>query len=380
MICHYAVLRVETMLQSYLRPDESVDPVVDALEADPAVAGVFVLATDADSAHASALAARLGDSSLVAFGGAFPQIIAEGTRHETGTLLLGLREAPDVTVIEGLSDPGVDLDVQLPDLLGTGYRTAFVLADAFATRTEALVQSLFAAYGVEVTILGGGAGSLSMEQGPCLLTDDGWVADAAVLAATRATGSLGVSHGWQEFAGPFRVTDADGPVVRLIGDRPAFEVYRDVLEDDIEGELTAENFFEVAKSYPFGLSRFEAEKIVRDPFEPTDDGGIRCFGDVPAGSFVHVLRGDPDALIIAAGQAADAARTDAPSDGTTLFFDCISRVLYLGDEFDREIAAVAPENDPPLVGALTIGEIANSGREFLELYNKTAVVGVVGGL
>jgi hypothetical protein len=369
------------MEQTYVPPDSPVGPALKTLEAHPKVSGLLVLGTDAAGPHATDLADRLADSPLTAFGGAFPQVIADGTAREAGTLFLGLREAPDVTLVEGLSDPSANFDAQLPDLLVEGYRTAFVFADAFATGTDALVGALFDAYGVEITILGGGAGSLSMEQAPCLLTEDGWAEDAAVVAATRAAGSVGVSHGWQEFAGPFRVTDADGPVVQLLGDQPAVGAYREFVEPDIGRKLTADNFFQVAKSYPFGLSRFEAEKIVRDPFELTDDGGIRCFGEVPAGSFVHVLKGEPDSLVAAAREAAAVARESASTaGGEALFFDCISRVLYLGDEFDRELAAVEEGDARPLVGALTIGEIANSGREFLELYNKTAVVGVVEGL
>jgi hypothetical protein len=57
-----------------------------------------------------------------------------------------------------------------------------------------------------------------------------------------------------------------------------------------------------------------------------------------------------------------------------ILIDCISRVLFLGKEFEKEIQAVYQE-DIPLIGALTLGEIANSGRDYLEFYNKTAVVG-----
>jgi hypothetical protein len=48
----------------------------------------------------------------------------------------------------------------------------------------------------------------------------------------------------------------------------------------------------------------------------------------------------------------------------------------LEDRFGEEIEAVYRESTP-LVGALTIGEIANSGRDYLEFYNKTSVVAVL---
>jgi len=58
-----------------------------------------------------------------------------------------------------------------------------------------------------------------------------------------------------------------------------------------------------------------------------------------------------------------------------LFIDCISRVLFLDDSFPLELQAVH-ERQLPLIGALTIGEIANSGKDYLDFYNKTAVVGM----
>jgi hypothetical protein len=49
-------------------------------------------------------------------------------------------------------------------------------------------------------------------------------------------------------------------------------------------------------------------------------------------------------------------------------------VLYLEDKFERELSAVKTD-DTPMIGALTIGEIANDGYGHLDYYNKTAVVG-----
>ena len=61
-------------------------------------------------------------------------------------------------------------------------------------------------------------------------------------------------------------------------------------------------------------------------------------------------------------------------NGFHMFIDCISRVLFLEKDFEKELAAVY---DPkyPLFGALTIGEIANNKHDYLEFYNKTSVVG-----
>jgi len=62
--------------------------------------------------------------------------------------------------------------------------------------------------------------------------------------------------------------------------------------------------------------------------------------------------------------------------GLHIFMDCISRVLFLGAGFEEELEAVVQDN-LPMVGACTIGEIANCGTEFLEYYNKTAVMAVL---
>ncbi len=60
-----------------------------------------------------------------------------------------------------------------------------------------------------------------------------------------------------------------------------------------------------------------------------------------------------------------------------LLIDYISRVLFLENDFDKEIAEVFQEN-MQLIGALPLGEISNSGKDYLELYNKTCVVGILG--
>jgi hypothetical protein len=249
--------------------------------------------------------------------------------------------------------------------------------DGFSQRISALIDSLFNFFGLEVNYLGGGCGSLSFKQKPCLFTNEGLIADSAILATVGTTSGIGVSHGWTSVRGPFKVTESDRNTILSLDWQPAFSIYRRVVEEAARCEFTETNFFELAKCYPFGIKRLGGEMIVRDPFIVKDNGALVCVGEVPVESYVDILTGDESSLVNAAGKAL-ALSLDAyhgPADKKIiLFIDCISRVLFLGKDFEKEIQAVYQEGTP-LIGALTLGEIANSGKEYLEFFNKTAVVG-----
>jgi hypothetical protein len=354
---------------------ECVIETMVALDGDPSVRGIAVFVADG-LAGRSSLDSTLRRLSTTVFGGVFPRVIHRGEAHETAAVVAGLAVEPRVTVVSDLDDPKTDVAATLPDAAPRDG-TAFVFVDAHASRVEHLVGSLFDAYGVTLNYVGGGAGSLDAPEAPCLLTGDGLLADAAVVATVDLSTDVGVRHGWEAIAGPLRVTAAEGRTVHELDGERAFSAYREIVGEELGPAETVdvERFFEVARRYPFGIARLEGERIVRDPFE-LDDGSITCFGDVPDGEFLHVLCGDTESLVAAASAAHTAVDGDAAE---VLFFDCISRVLFLGDEFHRELDAVGGP-DEPTIGALTIGEIANDGEGHLDYYNKTAVVAAIDGL
>ena len=84
-------------------------------------------------------------------------------------------------------------------------------------------------------------------------------------------------------------------------------------------------------------------------------------------------------LIKAAGEAHQESIASFTGSAITsvLVVDCISRVLFLQEHFENELTAMNI-GEKNLVGVLSIGEIANSGKDYLELYNKTCVVGMLG--
>lgn len=337
------------------------------------VAGLLVLVAADGVPDESVLTPVLRELSVPIFGGFFPGVLYEGQRYSSGAVVVSLREPPKTTVITELSDPETDIRANLRDSVAApDETTAFVFVDGYASRIDALVQRLFESYGVECRFLGGGAGSLSDEETACLITNDGVLSDAAILATVEIPSRIGVSHGWRDVDGPFRINEADGTTLSVLDSESAFSVYRRVIEADADTGLTRDNFFEIAKSYPFGISRLHGEKIVRDPFDVGPDGSITCFGNLPEGEYLHVLTGSASSLVSAARAATETA-TGGDQSGPILAFDCISRALYLEDEFQTELAAIGGPTDP-IIGALTIGEIANDAEGLLQFYNKTVVV------
>lgn len=346
------------------------------------VASLLVLACDENGYTPADLDPALLACSIPIAGGIFPQLLLGRERMETGFIVVGLESPLQVTTIGGLSDPSTDFEAELEALeVGLGNtRTVMVFVDGLSRRISALVEELFAVFGLETNYIGGGAGSLSFEKRPCLFSNAGLLQDSAVLAFAEFDSSIGVSHGWQVLDGPFEVTEAHSNAVASLDWQPAYDVYREVVEDHIGPVFAGSEFFEIAKSYPFGISKLGAEKIVRDPIALGGANEIICVGEVPNQAFVHILSGEPDSLIAAAGEALRKSVEGFKGESGSraiLLIDCISRFLFLGEDFDRELEAVSIDEDTPTFGALTLGEIANNKKDYLEFYNKTVVVGTL---
>ena len=342
---------------------------------------ILILACDANGFTKKSIDPILLQSNMPIIGGIFPYIIYNTEKYKKGTLFIRLDDMMDIHIINDISQKNYDqLDKAMEEQLDgfdESIKTMFVLVDGLAKNIGTSVNVLFDNYGLEVNYIGGGTGSLSFEQKPSLFTNQGLLKDAFVYGYSQCQSSIGVCHGWRSISGPYQVTKSTGTKVQELDYKPAFEVYKNVIKEYASKTITQENFFDIAKFFPFGLNSITDEKIVRDPIVLNGTEMI-CVGDVEEGSYIDILYGDSDNLIKAARFAADASFEKMNfKDGCTLFIDCISRVLVLEEEFENEIQAVN-RKDRELVGALTFGEIANSGRDYLAFYNKTSVVGNIG--
>ncbi len=325
------------------------------------------------------LMTALNETSCQYIGGLFPKLIFDDALIDQGVVVTQLQGLQKIHIARGLAAGSYDLEKH-PVALGSDY-CVFTLVDGLASGISGFLSELYRSYGSEIRYFGGGAGSLSLQQAPCLFSREGFLQDAAIYCLLNQSTHLGVKHGWEKLGGPFVATKTSANVVEEINWRPAFEVYREVVEADYGASFDSQPFFDIAKGYPFGMVREGSECVVRDPIAVNDDGHLICVGEVPENTFLDVLKGKNQELIAAAEQAAKIAADQAKQPAAAMVIDCISRVLFLDDNFEQEVKAVTKalqDNgvQPTMRGALTLGEISSFGEGFLEFFNKTTVVGL----
>lgn len=344
---------------------------------------LLILSCDGNDYTPDQLDPVLKGLSVPVIGGLFPVVLHGSKQLNRGSVVVAMDQRADIYHVSGMSASDIDFEDVLDELVveDDNLKTLMVFVDGLSQRISSFIDALYAIFGLEINYVGGGAGSLSLKQKPCIITNDGLKEDAAVLAAFTMESSVGVSHGWTTVSGPYKVTESERNVIKTLDWKPAFEIYREVVEAHSGNRFVALPFFEIAKAYPFGIAKMGAERIVRDPLTLDGDRNLICVGEVSEGVYVDILHGNRNDLIEAAGLALGKAKKNFPPDATPglgLFIDCVSRVLFLEDDFSSELEAVVGR-EIDFVGVCSLGEIANSGKDYLEFYNKTAVVAFLEG-
>jgi hypothetical protein len=283
-------------------------------------------------------------------------------------------------VIKDLADFEGDFPA---NFISKSAQTLLILNDGLADNIPLLLETLYEISSQEMTFIGGGAGSLKNIGQPSLFTGDDLFAGGAIIAVLEDYLSVGVNHGWQPISDLAIASTVDRRTLRSINWQPAFEYYRNIIEKDTGIKLTADNFLEKAKSYPLGIFGYDGEIILRVAISVDDQNNILLGSEIPQNSMLIISKGYPEKLIEAAGMAAEQARAAFETrreitPQNALVIDCITRVLFLEDRFEEELGLIQARAGEGVVlsGFLSLGEIASTGDKFIELYNKTVVIGM----
>jgi hypothetical protein len=344
-----------------------------AIQSDYDIKALLLFASDNNKLSVSEMQSALNLNHKPLLGGIFPEIIADGERKETGFLIIPLHEQLDVAVFEKKEwekSAGTRFEEWISNCnLEIGSVLCFY--NALWPQKTSFMKDMYNALGPMVHYLGGGAGSLSFESFPCVFANRQIAEHAAVIGLMENAVSIGVAHGWHPITEAIKVTETKGNSIISLNWKPAFEVYKTTVEEHSGRHITEENFFDMAKAYPLGLVRLDDEMIIRDPFA-AKNGVIYILDEAPEGEYIRIMHGDMLSMLHGAQAAVDQSETGNNENMIHLCINCMSRVLYMQNDFLKELALL---NKNYLTnGILSIGELANPGNSILEIYNKTVVV------
>lgn len=332
-----------------------------------------------------ALSSLLKNCSIPLFGGIYPMITHQDKLIKRGALIIGFPDIYETTLfpelhrLNGEDDLEDLINKKLEDKLHFSDQENFLMFyDGLMTNIEDFIDCLFECLDHSITIAGGGAGHLDFIQRPCVFTNQGLHSNVVLLVSLSRKLTTSVAHGWKVFKGPFLVSEAEGQIVKSLNYQPAFEVYAKTIENGGNYKFEQSEFFDIAKHFPLGIEDMNNNIIVRDPIL-SNKSHLQCVGRVPINSMIYLLEGETNNLINAAEEAARIAFTThkKATEQAAMVFDCISRVLYMEDDFSRELTVINDHcSSHSLFGVLSIGEIANSQSGAINLLNKSTVIGV----
>jgi hypothetical protein len=250
-----------------------------------------------------------------------------------------------------------------------------VLPDGFGTNISEAVRGLYNIMGPDFGYVGGGAGDNLKFFKTYQFTEVGIKSDA--LAVALLNGLIiqtGISHGWKPEGEPLVITDAKGKKVIEIDGRPAFDVYSERL-----GGINKNKFPEYGMKYPLGFPDISGNYLIRDPLSVNPDKSIDFITEVPRNAVGNIMSCDMAELIETAEEVAKTTARKVEKPRFALLFDCISRCMLMGKEFEKEIKIIRESIGigVPLLGALTFGEVGSYVD--VPLFHNRTIVLAVGG-
>ena len=358
---------------------EGWQPFLEELSKDNAK-GILLFVGEETPFDYKQLQPLLKKMDIVVWGAVFPEVIYNGSLYKQGVVGCALQSPVSIEVIKDLSKfKGAFSE----DFVSENTRTFLIFTDACADNIPLLIESLYGRNYKEIAFIGGVAGSIVNIDQPFLFTSDDFFSGGAIIAAVEDFMSVGINHGLQSISEPAIASSVDRNILKSINWEPAFEYYKRIVEQDAGIKFTEDNFLEVAKSYPVGMLKYDGEIILRCPVCIGEENSIVVRSEMTKNSVLVITKGYTEKFIAAAGTAAEQAKIAFEnkkkiSPGKALIVDCLSRAMFLEDGFNDELKIIANKagSDVSIFGFLSLGEIASTGDKYIELYNKTVVIGM----
>ncbi len=301
------------------------------------------------------------------YGAIFSHIIFKNEIYDKGLISIEIKDELSLEFIENVKDYEFDSNKFIES------KSIVTIFNGFCEYNQEFFMKLFENVALDTNIFGGGAGIIKDKNKKVFFNNKGFFLDCAILLSLNKKINIASKHGWQSLSGPYIVTSSQNNVLKTIDYIDAFEVYKNIIKEDCDIDINEDNFLEISKNYPIGIVRYSRDDIVRDPIS-FEDGKLILVTEVKVNSIINILKGNKKSLINAAKEAAIEALSEKCN--LALVFSCITRKNFLEEDFKEELDAIYSEvNSNNMIGALTIGEIANNGNRNINLLNKSCVIG-----
>jgi hypothetical protein len=348
--------------------------------------GVFALLAEADKQDLGTLQRCCINSDLELIGGIFPALIYQSEFSTQGVWLLCLEEMPYWSLLGDLPTQRQDVQSMVEAVALTirgqldeaSHYTLFMLFDAMVPNISSLLDELYLRLANRVHYAGCNAGSESFQPMPCLFDARRVVPNGVLLMLLKAHHGAILEHGYHAPAQQVYATSTVGNCISQIDWRPAFEVYQEMVQQQYQVQITAENFYQHAVHFPFGIVRANHHVVVRIPVMLGADGSLFCVGEVAPNSVLTLLESpkvDSQETLRVLIAGLKALNGECAGDELLLFY-CAGRRMHLGvadacvelNRFAQSCQAAQ------ISGALSLGEIGGSTVHGYPLFHNATLV------
>lgn len=266
------------------------------------------------------------------------------------------------------------------DLPADGLVHVFVLAEGIDVNGSELVAGLRQGLPEGVAVTGGLAAD-GDRFGRTVVVNDGRLVSGAITALGLYGGGLRVGYGslggWDRFGPERLVTKSDRNVLYELDGESALDLYKKYLGVHADGLPATGLLFPLSLRSEHGGG---GNRVVRTILGISEGEGTLTFaGDIPAGSYVQLMKANVDRLIDGATGAATASYeglgTREPD--LAILISCVGRKLVLKQRVEEEVESVREVLGPTatLAGFYSYGEIAPfSSSARCELHNQTMTI------
>jgi hypothetical protein len=308
------------------------------------------------------------------FGGIVPFVIYNNEYYNKGIIACILEEDADVMFIKDLNN------LEIEASFFENKESFLVLLDGLSTNTNDFLEVLFEVVPENSQVIGAGVGKLTFKNDPVIFTKDNIYKNAAIVIGTNMHLHTKIGNGWEYLKGPFIATNSDKNILKSLNFRKSFDIYKEVVEKDSGMTFDDDNFFDIVKSYPLGIVKFDNKIITRDPLYTYENENMILGGYIPQNSTINILKGEVNNLIKSSGIAIKelVEKLNPEENQDVILFNCITRSVFLKDDFVKELDEIKShmKSNSTLFGALTLGEITNDTNEYISFHNKSCIVGV----